>query len=283
MKAVFDKSIHRDEFRLRILMTDGCNKNCSFCLNDFQPKPRGKPEFIDAAFAAQLISVYCHKMELIGKQPIVTFSGGEPGIHPKIHTIVRYAKRRGAVVKVVTNGTALYLTPLKEFVDCWHVSVTKKDENLIEFLETNPGYNVQIQHVLIRGHEFLGRKYFPLREPYELIKFYGPKRLPIKLWVDFFDSKEDKKSTEGAIIGLVSLFPDYEIKSRFAGRQENRGIACRGCERDCVTLKALWAFPDNTVSVCPQGVHPRIGDGPYGWMMGAMKKALEVHEYKEDL
>ena len=279
MKAVFDKSIHRDEFRLRILMTDGCNKNCSFCLNDFQPKPKVKPKFIDAVFATQLISVYSHKMELIGKQPIITFSGGEPGIHPEIHSIVRFAKGTGAVVKVVTNGTALYLTPLKEYVDCWHVSVTKKDENLIEFLEANPGYNVQIQHVLERDV----KRRLILRGPYELIEFYGSRRLPIKLWVDFFDSNEEKRRSRGIIEGLAGLFPDYEVKSRFTGKQENRGIACKDCRLDCVTLKALWVFPDNTVSTCPQGVHPRIGDGPYGWMMSTMKKALEVHEYKEDL
>ena len=44
--SLFNKLIHQDEFRLRILMTDGCNKNCSFCLNDFQKKPEA-PRFVD--------------------------------------------------------------------------------------------------------------------------------------------------------------------------------------------------------------------------------------------
>lgn len=39
MNDVFDKRIHQDEFKLRLLLTNACNKNCVFCLNDFQDKP----------------------------------------------------------------------------------------------------------------------------------------------------------------------------------------------------------------------------------------------------
>jgi len=240
-------------------------------------KPKGNPSFINKDIAGEAIGSYCLFMRERGKQPIVTFSGGEPGIHPYIHNIIREAKGFGAFTKVVTNGTALYLTQLKDYVDCWHVSVTGKNEQLIEFLETNPGYNVQIQHVLVRGHKFLGRKYFPLREPFELIKFYGPKKLPIKLWVNFFDSERDKKSTEASIIGLKSLFPDYEIKSRFTGPQENRGEACRGCKLNCVTLKALWVFPNGTASSCPQGVHP--GKIVNNWTE-VVREAFRVHKWR---
>lgn len=251
---MWDKTIHRDEFRLRILMTDGCNKNCSFCLNDFQAKPEDKPTFVDASIAKNAIIAYCELMEEVGMQPVITFSGGEPGIHPNVYEIVEYAKRSGAFVKLVTNGTALYLTPLKDFVDCWHVSVTKKNEGLMEFLETNPGYNVQIQHVLVHD----SKRRIILRGPYELVEFYGSRGLPIKLWVNFFDSEEEKKHSRGIIEGLAGLFPDYEIKSRFTGKQENRGEACKGCKLECVTLKALWVFPDGSASTCPQGVLEKV-------------------------
>ncbi|MFW6272886.1 MAG: hypothetical protein ACOC2U_03805 [bacterium] len=39
-----DKQIHANEFKLRILVTNDCNKSCKFCLNDFQPKPLPRNE-----------------------------------------------------------------------------------------------------------------------------------------------------------------------------------------------------------------------------------------------
>ena len=153
---LFDKKIHQDEFRLRILMTNGCNKSCSFCLNDFQKKPNGKPEFIDVMQAWKACSYYCAFMHDKKEKPIITFSGGEPGIHPDIHKIIRTAKRFDAFVKVVTNGTALYLTELKDYVDCWHVSVIRPNHELIDFLDNHRDYTVQIQHVLSHNADIVG-------------------------------------------------------------------------------------------------------------------------------
>ena len=55
---IINKLIHRDEIKLRILMTDCCNKNCSFCLNDFQIKPIDKPLFLDTNIAKDAIRTY---------------------------------------------------------------------------------------------------------------------------------------------------------------------------------------------------------------------------------
>ena len=45
-EELFDKQIHRNEFKLRLLMINACNRNCGFCLNDFQEKPNGNPLFL---------------------------------------------------------------------------------------------------------------------------------------------------------------------------------------------------------------------------------------------
>ena len=270
--TLFDKNIHRDEFRLRILMTDGCNKSCSFCLNDFQPKPKGKPKFICHSDAWSAITTYCALMQMNKRQPVVTFSGGEPGIHPSIHDILATARRHGAFVKVVTNGTALYLSELRNFVDCWHVSVTGKSQEIIDFLKYNPGYNVQIQHVVNHG-EYPWRLY-AAEALYDLVRFYGAHELPIKLWVNFFDSPGRQETSRKLIEHTAALFPKFEIKSRFTGKQENRGEACSDCRKDCVTLKALWVFPDGTASTCPQGIKERRK--PISWWK-TMERAYKLH------
>jgi len=72
--------IHRDEFRLRILLTNDCNKDCHFCLNDFQPK--GKT-YVHAFDVIDCIRAYGQFMKSIKEKSIVTFAGGEPGLHHK--------------------------------------------------------------------------------------------------------------------------------------------------------------------------------------------------------
>lgn len=262
MNKLFDKKIHRDEFRLRVLMTNGCNKNCSFCLNDFQEKPEGKPELIDLSHAQKACAYYSAFMYSKKEQPIITFSGGEPGIHPEIHRIIRTAKANGAFVKVVTNGTALYLSLLKDYVDCWHVSVVKPNYELLEFLDNNPDYNVQIQHVINHFTD-------------NVIRLYAG--YTIKIWTDFFSSPEQKEKCRKAIKNFTERYPKIDIISRYTGKQENRGRACEGCSKECVTLKALWVFPDGSVSTCPQGVKAKITPITENVWYNTIENAYNMH------
>jgi organic radical activating enzyme len=250
-------------------MTDGCNKNCEFCLNDFQNKPLDNPTFVEPMLAIKAIETYAGFMKALGQTPVVTFSGGEPGIHPEVHAIVRYAKMVDAVTKVVTNGTAFFLTELHDAVDCWHISVNEIDRNLLDFIKRFPA-NVQIQHVV--------QNHVKLWSLVKLVHFYGKNDLPMKLWIDFFARAAEKKEIQSKIETVAKLFKNYEIRSRFTGKQENRGRACRDCKLNCVTLKALWVFPDGTASSCPQGVHR--GGIVNSWIE-VMKEAYVAHRWEE--
>jgi molybdenum cofactor biosynthesis enzyme MoaA len=263
---LFDKNVHGDEFRLRILLTNGCNRNCSFCLNDFQKKPK-RPAFLHHDDAFRAVATYCHFMQIEGKKPVVTFSGGEPGIHPDIHAILATAKKAGAFVKVVTNGTALHLTQLKPFVDCWHVSITDVNTpGIAEFLDLHKGYNVQIQKVVTEN--------VTRTQMYDIVDYWGPRGVTVKFWADFFASGQSKNKIEENIKAVADKYSIYKIISRFSGKQENRGPACRGCEAKCVTLKALWVFPDGTTSTCPQGLRER--SRPQSWQF-TIEEAYKSH------
>ena len=88
----------------------------------------------------------------------------------------------------------------------------------------------------------------------KIVKFYGNCDVPIKLFVDVFANGKEKQEIEASILKVIENNPDFTIKTRFVGVQENRGKLCEGCEKKCITLKALWVFPNGTVSPCPQGV-----------------------------
>lgn len=232
---MFDRQIHRDDFRLRLLLTNKCNKECYHCLNDFQTKGN---DYLSLSSAIRITYDYCLFMESKDLKPRVELSGGEPGLHPNLEHIISFAKACGAFVKVNTNGLALHSIPqeVRDQVDCWHVGVTGCDGDILYDIEE---VNGQAQYVAV---------YSNLNQLHTIVDFY--KNVPLKVFVDFYSNLTEKADMNYLIRYIASKHPN--IKSRYTGIQENRGIICSGCKRKCITLKALWVFPNNTMSLCPQ-------------------------------
>jgi len=257
---MYNKLIHKDEFRLRILLTNECNKNCSFCLNDFQPK---KP----VAYASMMDVVDCLRAygSFMGDKSIVTFSGGEPGLHPALDCILIYAKQYCKIVKVVTNGLALR-KDLIDYVDVWHVGVVDKDQAVINFLQYSKNIIVQ----LVVTDDMTSASLI------DFVSFYRKHGVLVKLFVDF--NSNNKSQLEKRIKDVKSIFGDA-VYTRFTGRQINRGVACLGCKRDCVTLKALWIFPDGRSTTCPQGVGEYFDDDSWD---ETVERAYNAHLYLKE-
>jgi len=256
-----DKYIHIDEFRLRILLTNQCNKNCGFCLNDFQLKQPAL--FADVYNVIDCLKAYGSFMK---DKAIVTFSGGEPGIYPHLKTCLEHAKRYCKTVKVVTNGAALDQAYVP-YVDFWHIGVTEKDHSIIEFLKYSKNIIVQI---VVTEQESIG-------DLAELMEYYYQHGINIKLFSDFNSDRQDYLSNK---IGLLrQLFGRENVQTRFTGKQVNRGSACSGCDRKCITLKALWYFPNNASSTCPQGVKEIFNGNDWD---SIVREAYEAHYYIKD-
>ncbi|KKN28302.1 hypothetical protein LCGC14_0855380 [marine sediment metagenome] len=258
---MFDKTIHRDEFRLRILLTNQCNKNCHFCLNDFQPKRPA--QCVSPMDTVDCLRAYGTFMKSIKEKSIVTFSGGEPGIHPWLDFILHHAKGYCDVIKVVTNGMALNSDRIR-YVDCWHVGVTHKDHVVRDFAHHAKDMVVQI--VITEDQ--------PNHQLIDIIGFYIKAGIKVKLFADF--NCEIQKYLQARIDFFIDHFEEG-ISTRFTGKQENRGSACAGCEKRCVTLKALWMFPDGSSSTCPQGVVDPFDDDSWD---ETVEKAYKAHLYR---
>lgn len=233
-KAI-DKQIHANELKLRILMTDGCTRNCSFCLNDFQQKPvNGKMKFLNPDTAKIAINQYASSFR--GKYPLqVYFSGGEPTLHKELIDVMKFAKFRGCRTTLITNGEFPdYLEmPLKTYSDAVHFGTYEKSQKHAERISRMGGL---VQCV-----------YPPIDSSF--IEFYSGYGLPIKVFKEFNDESHKyidfiKETTE--------QFPKNNLSFRHTGIQENRGPGCNGCRKTCVTLKAAWIFPDGGSSPCPQ-------------------------------
>jgi organic radical activating enzyme len=245
-QVLLDREIHKNEFKLRLLMTDDCNYSCAFCLNDFQPKPAlGKQRYLRLETGQAAIITYAAHVK--GKYPLqVYFSGGEPTLNPTLTQMVQVAKHHGCRTTLCTNGSytgAIYDTFFASHIDCMHFGVYFKSEELALRIKRANG-SVQC----VRS----------TRDPYvdsSFIQFYANYGLPIKVFGDLHESPE---AYEEFARQLALEFPTVNLSFRFTGVQENRGLGCHNCDRYCVTLKGAWVFPDGSVSHCPQKCKGRI-------------------------
>ncbi len=94
--------VHSPE-QLTVFITDRCNLRCKICHYANSDKPGyGLNQVRD-------MSPYVfHKLidEVPGK-PLVSFTGGEPLLHPEVVEFIAYAKDRGRICTLTTNGWLL--------------------------------------------------------------------------------------------------------------------------------------------------------------------------------
>lgn len=233
-----DKQIHRDEFRLRILTTNMCRNNCRNCLNDFQPKT---PEWLlngnlVASIADDYYALNLHKY-------VITFSGGEPALHPNLEQMLNYFDLEDAIL--VSRESALLrrkdYQSILDAVGKLHISVGEKISERVLYMIRRFMGEVIFQKVVFEDTSYE-----------ELDTLCYEELYPIKFFQDFHSSSGfDAKFLE-LMSRLKERHPKVDIRYRFTGVQENRGLGCLGCKNRCITLKALWVFPNGLVSPCPQ-------------------------------
>lgn len=84
--------------RLAIELTSCCNYNCSFCYKD--AKALGK--YISDDIIDNIVNI------IDGKVGLVTFTGGEPTLHPHIMNYIEQFSKKTPYLTMITNGSQLY-------------------------------------------------------------------------------------------------------------------------------------------------------------------------------
>ena len=105
-------------------ITPACNFKCKFCFPSHDHC--GSLSFEEQK---ELIK----KLSASGMKEI-TFVGGEPTLCPELPQLIMYAKRLGAITKLVTNGTGLseaFLADMAGYLDCITISVDSVNENAL--------------------------------------------------------------------------------------------------------------------------------------------------------
>jgi MoaA/NifB/PqqE/SkfB family radical SAM enzyme len=84
-------------------ITNECNLACLHCIEESGPGKAFKDELGDDQVFAVLEQL------MVSQVPYLSFSGGEPMVHPRFFAMVEYVCSRDAELKIETNGH--YLTP----------------------------------------------------------------------------------------------------------------------------------------------------------------------------
>lgn len=237
MAKIFDPQIHRDEYKLRMLLTNACNRNCVFCLNDFQDKPEvAGVQYLDTGVALCAIASYGMRATRFPKQ--VYFSGGEPTLHKDLDMLIRAAKVWNCRVTLCTNGSfPESLDDAVRMVDCLHVGTYEK--------------SVLLRQRILKYHGDVQCVYSK-RDPYvtlDFIGFYVNAGIHVKIFGDLHDYHTEYELFASMV---TENFSPSQVSFRFTGVQQNRGVGCNNCDEYCVTLKGAWVFPNGSVSHCPK-------------------------------
>ena len=241
-----DKMCHSNEFRLRLLVTDTCNLNCDYCLNDFQKKRDNiLSHFLNIEDSINIARKYIQFIRFLNNQtPIITISGGEPGLYPDLFKLIQSIKTYDEDVKIVicSNGRVFahpYWNVINDYIDYLHIHI---------FPGTFINFNKLVTKTPVVQVVFTDDIDDDSYE--DLIQYYHSIKIKIKLFVDFYGDKSLMKRYE-KFINLMNMKYD-NVLSRFTGIQENRGIGCFQCDKKCITLKGLWVFANGKISACPQ-------------------------------
>jgi len=88
-----------------VAVTYRCNLKCRFCYAGCNPQKN--PLYNKREMTVTEIKKILHKLLHQSKVPSVSFTGGEPLLHPQLPRLIRYAHRLGMRVNLITNGTLI--------------------------------------------------------------------------------------------------------------------------------------------------------------------------------
>lgn len=110
---------HQDTIKIEWNLSKRCNYDCSYCPSEIHDNTS---PHTDLAILQEAID----KLASLNKPIRLSFTGGEPCVHPNFEDIIKYAKYKGIKwISVTTNGTRPFefYKALAEYVDQFVISI----------------------------------------------------------------------------------------------------------------------------------------------------------------
>lgn len=119
MRSVSSRWPHQDTIKIEWNLGKRCNYNCEYCPSEIHDNTSPHTDI-------EILKATVDKLATINKPVRLSFTGGEPCVHPKFEELVKYAKHKGiAWISVTTNGTRPleFYKMLSQYVDQYVVSI----------------------------------------------------------------------------------------------------------------------------------------------------------------
>lgn len=102
MFKVTSRWLHEDSVKVEWNIGKRCNYDCSYCPSSIHDNSSDHTDI-------EILKTTVDKLMLLGKTIRLSFTGGEPCVHPQFDQLVNYAKQAGiSWISVTTNGTRSY-------------------------------------------------------------------------------------------------------------------------------------------------------------------------------
>jgi len=97
--GAFDRELVRYPTLSEIALTYGCQNRCSFCYAS-SPHRSGEHRHMTTGQIEEVMEKILHQAHV----PSLSFTGGEPTLHPQLPGLIRYGAGLGLRVNLITNG-----------------------------------------------------------------------------------------------------------------------------------------------------------------------------------
>jgi MoaA/NifB/PqqE/SkfB family radical SAM enzyme len=102
MHTVTSRWDHASAIKIEWNLGKRCNYDCSYCPSSIHDNSSPHTDI-------EILKHTIDKLTSLGKSIRLSFTGGEPCVHPKFNELVKYARHKGVTwISVTTNGTLPY-------------------------------------------------------------------------------------------------------------------------------------------------------------------------------
>ena len=153
MYKVTSRWPHQDSIKVEWNLGKRCNYDCTYCPSEIHDNT-SSPTHIDILKGA------VDKLMTLGKPIRLSFTGGEPTVHPNFEELLNYCKHVGiSWVSVTTNGTRTVDWYNKQRVDQWVFSIHFEYDwlRVLNTITTLTAMNRSVQYVInvMAHHDFM--------------------------------------------------------------------------------------------------------------------------------
>lgn len=152
MYKVTSRWPHQQSIKIEWNLGKRCNLDCAYCPAEIHDNHSPHTDI-------EILQRTVDKLSNIQKPLRISFTGGEPCVHPQIADLFEYTRNAASWINVTTNGTRkaewYAKQPLDHIVFSLHFETTDWEQHLLNIIDTHKLVDIPIQVNVMAHHEHM--------------------------------------------------------------------------------------------------------------------------------